>query len=205
MAVEQTPESFCQQVKPDGSKCQARPPAGSDFCFFHDPEKSAEREAAQRAGGQKNKMAVLPSTAPDARLQDTRDVVTLLSETINHVRRGEIDPKVANAVGYLGGLLMKAIHEAEIEQRKADEAKRAAEREREPTEADRIEMVKRLTIEERETLSRLMKKMQGLPVPEEAANGNGTDNPYVRKPVIVPVPKPDAETNGAGGGGSPGG
>jgi hypothetical protein len=44
------------------------------------------------------------------------------------VRRGEVDPKVANAVGYLGGLLMKALHEAEIEKRKADEARMAAER-----------------------------------------------------------------------------
>jgi hypothetical protein len=205
MSVEQTPESFCQQVKNDGSKCQAPRLAGSDFCFFHDPEKSAEREAAQRAGGQRNKMAVLPSTAPDARLQDTRDVVTLLSETINHVRRGEIDPKVANAVGYLGGLLMKAIHEAEIEKRKADEAKRAAEREREPTEAERIEMLRRLTPDELLTLERLQRKMLGLPVQEEAANGNGADNPLRPKPVPVEVPTPDAGTNGAGGGGSPGG
>jgi hypothetical protein len=53
----------------------------------------------------------------DARLLDAKDVVKLLAETINQVRRGEVDPKVANAVGYLGGLLMKAIHETEIESR----------------------------------------------------------------------------------------
>src|SRR5260370_38477333 len=114
MRVTQHPESFCRQVKPDGGKCHARRVADSDFCFFHDPEKGAEREAAQRAGGSKNKVAVLPSTAPDARLRDARDVVRLLAETINQVRRGEVDSKVANAVGYLGGLLMKAIHEAEF-------------------------------------------------------------------------------------------
>jgi hypothetical protein len=205
MTVEQTPESFCQHVKSDGSKCQAPRLAGSDFCFFHDPEKSAEREAAQRAGGLRNKMAVLPSTVPDARLQDTQDVVTLLSETINQVRRGQLDPKVANAVGYLGGLLMKAIHEAEIEKRKADEARRAAERAAGPTLAEQEEMVRRLTIEERETLARLLKKMQGLPVPEEAVNGDGTDNLNRPKIVPVPAPKPDAGTNGAGGGGGPGG
>ena len=109
----------CQQVKPDGKKCQARRVGASSYCFFHDPEKSAEREAAQRAGGRRNNVAVLSRTAPDARLLNARDVVKLLAETINQVRRGEVDPKVANAVGYLGGLLIKALHETEIENRLA--------------------------------------------------------------------------------------
>ena len=119
MSDKESATSFCRRLKPDGSKCQARRVAGSEFCFFHDPEKSAAREVAQKAGGQRNKITVLPSTAPDARLQGARDVVSLLAETINQVRRGEVDPKVANAVGYLGGLLIKALHEAEIEGRLA--------------------------------------------------------------------------------------
>ena len=109
----------CRQVKPDGKKCQAHRVGGSCYCFFHDPAKGAEREAAQRAGGLRNKVAVLSSTTPDARLVNARDVVTLLAQTINQVRRGEVDPKVANAVGYLGGLLVKALHETEIEGRLA--------------------------------------------------------------------------------------
>jgi hypothetical protein len=119
VSIEQTPKSFCQYLKPDGGKCQARSVSGSEFCFFHDPKRTGERKAAQRSGGLRNKLAVLPSTAPDARLQDNHDVVKLLAETINQVRRGDIDPKVANAVGYLGGLLMKALHETEIEGRLA--------------------------------------------------------------------------------------
>jgi hypothetical protein len=76
---------------------------------------------------------------------------------------------------------------------------------RDRLETELKEMVRRLTIEERETFARLVKKMQGLSVPKEAANGNGTDN--LRRPKIVPVsvPTPDAGTNGAEGGGSPGG
>ena len=151
MGVKQDPESFCQRDKTDGSKCKARRVAGSDFCFFHDPEKSAEREAAQRSGGLRNKIAALPSTAPDASLLSAQDVVTLLSETINQVRRGEVDPKVANAVGYLGGLLMKAIHETEIEKRTVAEAAAAAARAAGPTAAEVREMLKRLTAEERDT------------------------------------------------------
>jgi hypothetical protein len=120
MHAKQHPKSrFCQWPKPDGGKCHARRIAGSEFCFFHDPKKSSEREAAQRAGGSKNKIAVLSSTTPDARLLNAPDVVTLFAAAINQVRRGEIDPKVANAVGYLGSLLMKALHETEIEKRLA--------------------------------------------------------------------------------------
>jgi hypothetical protein len=32
---------------------------------------------------------------------------------------GEVDPRVANSVGYLGGRLMKALHASEIEKRLA--------------------------------------------------------------------------------------
>ena len=102
-----------------GKECRARRLAGSDYCFFHDPDKEAERKAAQRAGGQKNKMAVLPSSAPDAKLRSADDAVKLLAETINQVRRGELDPKIANAVGYLAGLLMKGLRESETERRLA--------------------------------------------------------------------------------------
>jgi len=45
--------------------------------------------------------------------------VKLLAETINQVRRGEIDPKVANAVGFLSALLLKAIGATETESRLA--------------------------------------------------------------------------------------
>jgi len=128
MRETQRSKSFCQNVKSDRGRCRARPVSGSPFCFFHDPAKGQEREAAQRAGGLRNKLAVLPSTTPDAVLVTGKDVVQLLGKAINQVLRGEIDPKVANAVGYLGGLLMKAIHETELEVRLAA-LERAVERE----------------------------------------------------------------------------
>ena len=57
---------------------------------------------------------MLPSTTRDAVLVTGKDVVQLLGKAINQVLRGEIDPRVANAVGYLGGLLMKVLHETEL-------------------------------------------------------------------------------------------
>ena len=118
MAITQNPKSLCQFVKNNGRRCRARPVKGASFCFFHDPNKSVERQAAQRLEAQ-NKMAVLPSTTPDAPLNNMKDLIRLMGKAANQVLRGELDPKVANAFGYLCGLLMKAYHESEIELRLA--------------------------------------------------------------------------------------
>jgi hypothetical protein len=45
------------------------------------------------------------------------DVTALLGMTINQVRRGEIDPRISNAVGYLAGTLLKALELGNLEQR----------------------------------------------------------------------------------------
>jgi hypothetical protein len=109
----------CQGIRPAGGRCRARCIAGSSYCFFHNPEMEAERKAAQSAGGQKNKLAVLPRSTPDAKLRSAEDAIKLLGETINQVRRGEIDPRIGNTVGYLSGLLVKAQHDVAIERRLA--------------------------------------------------------------------------------------
>ena len=112
--------SQCKHMREDGTRCRANTIAGSEFCFFHDPSKAAEREAAQRAGGSVGKTAVLSPETPDVRLASVTDVVVLLGHAINQVRRGEIDPKVANAVGYLIATLLRALEQGDIEKRLAE-------------------------------------------------------------------------------------
>lgn len=90
---------------------------GSNFCFFHDPAKAIAKREAQSEGGRGNRMKTLPADAPDVRVEDGKDVVRLLSATINQVRRGEIDPRVANAVGYLANILLGATSQRELETR----------------------------------------------------------------------------------------
>jgi len=107
----------CRAVKPDGSRCQAAPLPGSDFCFFHDPSKAVERREAQALGGRQNRMKTLDAAAPDVKLEDCGDVVALLSETINQVRKGMIDPRIANSVGYLANVVIKAFAQEELETR----------------------------------------------------------------------------------------
>jgi hypothetical protein len=65
-------------------------------------------------------MKTLEATTPDVEIEDTRDVVRLIAETINQVRRGQIDPRVANAVGYLANVLIRAVEQGELERRMAE-------------------------------------------------------------------------------------
>ena len=113
------PSRQCKGTTADGTRCRANAMTGSEYCFFHDPSTAEEREAARQAGGRVGKTTVLSPDTPDAPLSSMADVVRLLGETINQVRRGEIDPKVANAVGYLASALLRALEQGDIEKRLA--------------------------------------------------------------------------------------
>src|ERR1700676_2111747 len=99
----------CQGVTPDGSQCQAAALRNSDFCFFHDPSKDAERRESCAAGGRQNRMKTLDTATSDVKIEDCGDVVELLSETINQVRKGLIDPRIANSVGYLANIAVRVV------------------------------------------------------------------------------------------------
>jgi hypothetical protein len=110
-------KTYCTAIKPDGTHCKAHALMGSRFCFFHDPAKAAARDKAQSRGGHANAMATLNPDAQDVRVEDSADVVNLLGQTINQVRRGEIDPRVANAIGYLSNIVLAATSQCELERR----------------------------------------------------------------------------------------
>jgi hypothetical protein len=59
---------------------------------------------------------VLPD-APAVEFTDMASIVTLLSETTTDVRRGTLDCKIANCIGYLCGVALKAIQESDHEER----------------------------------------------------------------------------------------
>ena len=65
-------------------------------------------------------MVTLHADAPDVNIEDCRDVVRLISETINQVRKGQVDPRIANAVGYLANVLVRAVEQGETERRLAE-------------------------------------------------------------------------------------
>jgi hypothetical protein len=106
----------CSFVKPDGTACRANAIASGDYCFFHDPTKATARKAAGAKGGRRSRKpaAALPADTPDVRVEDVAGVVRLLAETISQVRKGGIDPKVANATGYLSSVLLRALEGSEL-------------------------------------------------------------------------------------------
>ena len=109
----------CGHTKDDGTPCRAVRVHGSEFCFFHDPARAAQRAAARRTGGQHGRAAVLPADTPARAVKTAADVIDLLSETINQVRVGAVDPRVGNCVGYLAGIILKAVEQGDMEERLA--------------------------------------------------------------------------------------
>src|SRR6266568_4172262 len=109
----------CQSRKKNGESCGADTQSGKSLCVFHDPAKAADGRRARRAGGinRSRGATVLPPETPDSPLRSTTDVSTLLSESINQVRRGQLEPRVANAVGYLASILLNALDQGPVEER----------------------------------------------------------------------------------------
>lgn len=78
------------------------------MCFFHaHPEKLA---ILGRQGGQRNRRWKHDeSVFPQRQLKSIGEVSELLEETINRVRQGPFDLRAANAIGFLSGILLKAL------------------------------------------------------------------------------------------------
>lgn len=108
-------EKKCKKIKPDGNRCDAWAMSDGDYCFTHSPETKDERARASQKGGQTPKKNYTPLPALTLRRPD--EVVVLLEDTINMVRSGEIDLKVANTLGFLSGHLIKAIEIADLDGR----------------------------------------------------------------------------------------
>jgi hypothetical protein len=109
----------CLFRKKNGSKCDADAQTGKEVCVFHDPEQSAIVRRARRAGGIKRSRpaAVLPTDTPGIKLENASDVSALITDAINHLRRGQLDPRIANGVGYLASVLLRSHEQGLMEQR----------------------------------------------------------------------------------------
>jgi hypothetical protein len=107
----------CELWKKGGERCNADAQTGKRVCVFHDPNKASDGRRARRAGGITRSRAatVLQLDTPDHPLGDTNQVSVLLADSINRLRRGQLDPRVANAMGYLASVLLKALENGRIE------------------------------------------------------------------------------------------
>lgn len=105
----------CTATKADGDPCEAWAIKDSEYCFTHDPNKTKERTLARSNGG----TALAKNTDPlePMSIETPQDVVLLLEDTINHVRQGTLDIRVANSIGVLSGHLLKALELGRIDSR----------------------------------------------------------------------------------------
>ena len=111
----------CEFQKKNGECCGADAQTGKRVCVFHDPAKVSDGQRARRAGGiaRSRPAAVLPSDTPDHPLGNTKEVSAFLADSINQLRRGQLDPRVSNGMGYLTSVLLRALEQGPLEERLA--------------------------------------------------------------------------------------
>jgi hypothetical protein len=100
----------CEFLKADGNRCRANTRSASTFCYFHDPSVSRERHLARKRGGiaRSSHKLILPDSATQA-LASVPDVLSLLETTANEVRRGQLETRLANCVGYLCSVALNGL------------------------------------------------------------------------------------------------
>lgn len=101
----------CSVKNRNGKRCGAWAVTGATQCALHsDPKRAAEM------GSKHGRRVASPSSAaalavPLGRLKSSGEVIELLEETINRVRQGPFDLRAANSIGFLSGILLKALEQ----------------------------------------------------------------------------------------------
>jgi hypothetical protein len=87
------------------------------LCYFHaNPNKASE--LGQRGGKAKGPKVAADLVEYVARpLKTVDDVTNLLADTINDLRSGTIDSRLANTVGFLATGMLKALQQGDLEGR----------------------------------------------------------------------------------------
>ena len=109
-----TDDKKCKHTLDDGTSCGAWALKEKNFCFSHDPDSRERKLEAVRKGGLAREITIDTPLATIA-VASPKDVVTLLAQTINEVRAGTLDPRIANTIGYLTGHLIRAFEVAELD------------------------------------------------------------------------------------------
>ena len=110
--------STCKSKKKSGERCRAVA-VENGLCALHaDPARAVE---LGRKSGRARRHVRLPDDpaedCPTLSLRSVADVTELLGETINQVRRGRLDPRAANSLGYLATAMLKALQQGDTEGR----------------------------------------------------------------------------------------
>ena len=111
----------CHFRKKNGCPCGANAQPANGLCVFHDPSRAADGRRARKAGGihRSRVAAALPADTLDHALTSTKEVSAFLADSINQLRRGQLDARIANGVGYLTSVLLRSLEQGPVEERLA--------------------------------------------------------------------------------------
>jgi hypothetical protein len=105
----------CHHKKRDGKRCGASALKGQTRCAMHaQPGRAAEIGSK---GGRRRSIYNLGDLRDFAAPKTAADLRELLAESIIEIRAGKLDPRVANALGYLGASYLRALEVSEVEAR----------------------------------------------------------------------------------------
>ncbi|MBI5414465.1 hypothetical protein HZA38_03030 [Candidatus Peregrinibacteria bacterium] len=114
-----SPKKNCQHVKKNGSECEAFPMHGEEYCFLHNPAiPDSQKKEIQTKGGKNSRITILEALTPMV-LKEPDHVLGLLEDTVNRVRDGTMDVKIANCIGFLSGHILKSFEISDLK-RKVD-------------------------------------------------------------------------------------
>ena len=105
----------CKFIKSDKIQCKANAIQGDSFCFWHSEKVKEQRQEAVTTGGNSPKRSY--GNDEEIKINNTKDVLTLIEQTINDLRKNRTSTRVANAIGYLSGIALKTIEQGDIEKR----------------------------------------------------------------------------------------
>jgi hypothetical protein len=105
----------CKHKKRDGERCRAPALTDQTNCAMHaQPGRAAE---LGRRGGRRRATYRSVDLREFAAPKTAADLRELLAESIIEIRAGKLDPRIANALGYLGASYLRALEVSEVESR----------------------------------------------------------------------------------------
>ena len=60
---------------------------------------------------------LVPADTPDLVLKNASDISGLLTDSINQLRRGQLDARIANGIGYLASIQLRSFEQCSTENR----------------------------------------------------------------------------------------
>lgn len=104
----------CTAKNRHGRSCGAWALSGSDKCSLHSDPERARRMATKRRRNLGTLAAERHALEPPRTATDVRNA---LAETMAQVHGGQLDPRTANTLAYVGSSLLRAIEISDLERR----------------------------------------------------------------------------------------